>query len=244
MEQSIPTMDGRTMKPRAPRILLVEDDPVSRRFLALALATLPSSVDAAASAAEARACAGDGIGHDLWLVDAHLPDADGPALLASLRGLAPWTPAIAHTAAPDAATAEALRAAGFAEVLRKPVAVAALRAAVRRALRPAFAVADAGSGLPGWNDAVALAALRNDSGHVEALRGLFLGELPGQRDAVLAALVAGDGETAAATLHRLRASCGFVGAVRLELAVWALQHAPGSGQALQYFLDAANALLL
>jgi CheY-like chemotaxis protein/HPt (histidine-containing phosphotransfer) domain-containing protein len=243
MDESIPTTDGRTMKPRIPRILLVEDDPVSRAFLAVALGALPAEVDAAASAAEALACAGDGIGHDLWLVDAHLPDADGPGLLASLRERAAWTPAIAHTAAPDAATAEALRAAGFAGVLRKPISAGALRAAARRALRPAAAVADPGSEPPGWDDAVALAALRNDGTHVEALRGLFLGELPGQRDAVVMALAVGDRANAAAVLHRLRASCGFVGAVRLEMAAWTLQHEPGSADALQHFVEAIDVLL-
>lgn len=230
------------MKRTAPRILLVEDDPVSRAFLALALAVLPSQVDAAASAAEALRCADDGAGHDLWLVDAHLPDADGAGLLARLRALSPRVPAIAHTAADDDAAARALRAAGFTEVLRKPITPRRLRKAVRRTLRQARAAGIA-ERAPHWDDAVAMSALHNDSRHVGALRMLFLGELPAQRDAVVAALAAGDRESAAAVLHRLRASCGFVGAVRLEAAVCALQRAPASAGALQRFISGVESLL-
>ncbi len=228
------------MKSREPRILLVEDDPVSRSFLAFALAALPAGVDAAASAAEALRRAEGGIGHDLWLVDAHLPDADGAALLARLRTRAPWVPAIAHTAADDAEAAKALHASGFAEVLRKPIAARGLRAAVRRVLRHAAGIAEPRSH---WDDTVAMAALHNDGGHVGALRMLFLGELPGQRDAIVAALASGDRESAAAVLHRLRASCGFVGAVRLEAAVCALQREPASAGALQGFIRAVDSLL-
>lgn len=234
------------MKPVAARILLVEDDPVSRAFLAAALAAVPARVDAAASGAEALRRAGAGGGHDLWLVDAHLPDGDGAALLGRLRARAPGVPAIAHTASDDAGAAQALRDAGFAEVLRKPITVHGLRKAVRAALRHASASASAAAvaePAPHWNDAVAMSALRNDSGHVGALRMLFLGELPAQRDAILAALADGDRESATAVLHRLRASCGFVGAVQLEAAVCALQREPASAGALQDFIRDVESLL-
>jgi DNA-binding NarL/FixJ family response regulator len=179
----------------------------------------------------------------VWLVDAHLPDADGADLLARLRTRAPPVPAIAHTAADDVDAADALRAAGFAEVLRKPITARGLRAAVRRALRQAVGVGVAEQALH-WDDAVAMAALRNDSDHVGALRMLFLGELPGQRDAIVAALAGGDRASATAVLHRLRASCGFVGAVRLEAAVCALQREPASAGALQGFIRAVDSLLV
>jgi CheY-like chemotaxis protein/HPt (histidine-containing phosphotransfer) domain-containing protein len=227
------------MKAGVPRILLVEDDPVSRAFLAAVLMALPARVETASSAAGALACSSEGPRHDLWMLDAHLADAEGATLLARLRAASPWVPAIAHTAARDTAGAAALRAAGFTEVLRKPIAAPALRAAVRRALRRPVAVAESS---PQWDDAVAMAALRNDGDHVGALRLLFLGELPAQRDAVASACAAGDHRSAEAVLHRLRASCGFVGAVRLEAAVCALQREPASAAALREFIRAADSL--
>ena len=231
------------MKPRVLRILLAEDDPVCRAFLALALEPLPAHVDLACTAAEACERAMDTDGHDLWLLDAHLPDAVGPALLGSLREHAPWTPAIAHTGSDDAATINALRVAGFTSVLHKPITAAALQAAVRGTLGHPVAVADASGAQPAWDDAVAMCALRSDRGHVEALRCLFLDELPGQRGSVVHALAWGDRPRATSVLHRLRASCGFVGAVRLEAAVSKLQCDPTSGDALRAFLAAADTLL-
>ena len=66
--------------------------------------------------------------------------------------------------------------------------------------------------------------------HVAALRRLFLDELPGMRAGIA------DPATRAGTLHRLRASCGFVGAARLDAAVQALQESK-SEAALQRVLD-------
>jgi hypothetical protein len=51
-----------------------------------------------------------------------------------------------------------------------------------------------------------------------------------------------DPESRAGTLHRLRASCGFVGAARLDAAVRALQES-NSDAALQGVLDALQATL-
>jgi len=255
----------------APRILLVEDDATSRAFLAAALAGLPARVCAATGAAEALALVAAGPAFDLWLVDAHLPDADGAGLLAALRLLDPATPALAHTAARDPAQAAALRACGFDGVLRKPLALATLRAAVRRRLRASRAVAgdavgrnardaaghaargtarDAAGGAiaeapAAWPDArAATAASRRDKAFALAgLRAMFHAELPAQRAAIERALARGDVATATGVLHRLRASCGFAGAAALGAAVRALQAEPESAAVLSRFVACVEAVL-
>lgn len=219
-----------------PNILLVEDDPVSRAFLEAATAALPASVAVAGDAAAARALA-NAAGFDLWLIDAHLPDATGAGLLAQLRAAGFATPALAHTATGDEGAHAELRAAGFAGTIAKPIDAASWQAAVRSALRMdarthvADAVIPDYGHRPIWDDAVALAALNGNAEHVAALRKLFLDELPGMRARIV------DAGTRAATLHRLRASCGFVGAARLDAAVRVLQES-NSEAALQGVLDA------
>jgi CheY-like chemotaxis protein len=214
-----------------PNILLVEDDPVSRAFLEAATAALPATVAVAADATSAHALA-NAATFDLWLFDANLPDASGAELLARLRAAGLATPALAHTATRDPEAHAGLRAAGFAGVIAKPVDAAHWQSALREALRnePCARVADAAGTRYGehplWDDAAALAALNGNTEHVAALRRLFLDELPGMRAAI----------ADPATLHRLRASCGFVGAARLGAAVQVLQQAP-SDAALRRVLD-------
>ena len=225
------------MKP-PPRVLLVEDDPVSRAFLASATAALPAVVDAADTLGSALALA-DLHAYDLWLLDVHLPDGDGPALLRALRGRAPATPALAHTATRERGALDALIAAGFAEVLVKPLEAAALHGALRRALAgddaaPATPGVSCGN-LPVWDDAAAASAMHGNPEHVGALRRLFLDELGGQRDAVLRALRDHDDDALRAQLHRLRASCGFVGAARLGAAVRRLQDSPRAARSSAEF---------
>lgn len=219
-----------------PRVLLVEDDPVSAAFLRDAASALPAEVHVARNLAEARSAiaARD---FDLWLVDAHLPDGCGESLFDAAKDRAA-TKALAHTAADDAATRGRLLRAGFAEVLCKPIGVAALHAALLRHLhKPSHRVAE--GALPDWNDAGALAAL-GDATHVDALRQLFLLELPGQRARIAAA---GHVATMQAELHRLAASCGFVGADRLRDAVRRLMADPADPAAMQAFADAADAAI-
>lgn len=214
-----------------PRLLLVEDDPVSAAFLREAAAALPAVVDVAATVAEALAAASSQR-HDLYLIDANLPDGRGEILLQDLRGIALATPALAHTAARDAPMRERLLAAGFVDVLCKPLAVAELHAALRRHLElPPPACGKQ----PNWDDEAALAALGGQQAHVEALRGLFLQELPVQRQRIEAAAASGDEDAIRAELHRLAASCGFVGAARLATAVRELQAAPMDARRMQEF---------
>ena len=223
------------MNPRLPCLLLVEDDPVSAAFLRDAAATLPARVVGAGTVAEAMAAAA-ATPFDLWLVDANLPDGRGESLLQALRARGDATPAIAHTAAADPAIRERLLDAGFADVLCKPIAMQELHLALRRHL-PAASLPAA------WDDTAARAALGGEQAHVDALRGLFRQELPGQRQRIEAASQQGDEATIRDELHRLVASCGFVGATRLAAAVRALQAAPGDADRLRDF-DAAVAELL
>lgn len=225
-----------------PRVLLAEDDPVSRVFLTAALEALPAIVDAADSRAAACASAARQR-HALWLLDAHLPDGSGAELLAQLRSRDPHTPALAHTATDDATVREALLRAGFGDVLVKPLTVAALQAAVRCALDPATGGGFPAPDVPVWDDDSASRALNGSSEHIAALRGLFVLELQAVRERVADAFRRRDFEGLRAELHRLRASCGFVGAAQLGAAAQALGQDMDSPQRLHAFDAAARALL-
>jgi DNA-binding response OmpR family regulator len=228
-----------------PRILLVEDDPISRSFLRSAAEALPAWVDAVDSCVAAVDAARQQP-HDLWLVDANLPDGSGIELLARLRALSATTPALAHTASERTVDHASLRAAGFVDVLVKPIGVRELQATLCRALGFDQSVADGDAPctrLPDWDDAAALSALKGEQAHVATLRRLFLDELPQQRDAVDGALGAQDAARAQRTLHMLRASCGFVGATRLAQAVCELESDLHSDLARGRFQAAVDDLL-
>ena len=226
------------MNPRLPCLLLVEDDPVSAAFLRDAAAALPADVDVAGHIADALACAATHR-HDLYLVDANLPDGRGETLLLQLRERGITTPALAHTAACDAAIRERLLAAGYLDVLCKPLSVAELH----DALRGHLGIEPTRGKRPNWDDAAALAALGGEQAHVDALRGLFRKELPDQRRRIEAAAGIGDEAAIRAELHRLAASCGFVGAPRLADAVRDLQAAPSDAHAMLRLLSTMDDLL-
>lgn len=208
------------------RLLLVEDDSVSRSFLSEALGRLPAKVDEACDIAQALQLAKDHL-HDLWLIDAHLPDGDGVDCLANLR-LLHDTPALAITAGATREELDHLCDSGYLEVLLKPVSIALLQATVARLLRGApspTARVDTGK-LPAWDEARALAAIGGNREALLALRTLFLAELPSMRAQVHSAVADGNEARLLAVLHKLRASCAFVGATRLLASVEALADSP------------------
>lgn len=221
-----------------PRLLLVEDDSVSCNFMAAALQALPAEVDTAASLR--AALAHEGI-YDLWLLDANLPDGSGTDLLADLRARFPATPALAHTADDSPGLHTRLLAAGFDDVLVKPLTAASLRQAVARLLGlvvdDALQIpqADGSTALPLWDRATALAALNGNQEHVATLRRMFVEELAKQHDEIRDALHAGNLETAKKVLHQLKASSGFVGAMRLNAAAALLEKSLSDAAALADF---------
>lgn len=215
-----------------PRLLVLEDDPVCAAFLHEALRVLPVHVDHAPDLATARRLAAPT--QSLWIFDARLPDGHGADLLAELRGAGMTVPALALTGEDEPQALARLAASGFAAVLRKPVTLQQLMAAVNGLIAPE-------SALP-WDDASALAALGQDPASVKALRQLFLKELPAQVQDVVDACLAGDHAPAREVLHRIKAGCGFVGAPRLLMAVRALDSAPGDAEALALFRTRAAEL--
>ncbi|MDI9239391.1 response regulator [Lysobacter sp. LF1] len=221
-----------------PRILLVEDDPTSRSFLTAALQATPAEVDAADSVAAAIALAASQ-DYSAWMIDARLPDGTGEELLARLRAHHPHTPALAHTAAHEATTLDALVEAGFVEALTKPMPASAVQGAVRRllGLAPSLPIASIASSiddtLPLWDEEAAVLALNGNRTHVDTLRGLFVHELPNAVYAIAIAAERGDLDSVRNDLHRLRASCGFVGAQRMAAAVHSMQDDPASAVRLQ-----------
>jgi len=229
-----------TMTPPPPRILLVEDDPVSRTFLGAAAGSLPAIVDAADSMAAAITLA-HANPYDLWLFDANLPDGSGAELLARLRVRDSSTPALAHTAAHDPGVSKSLRESGFQHVLVKPLPSSAVQSALRQAL--GLDGLSSGSETPAdWDDETAARALNGNREHIAALRKLFLAELPAVSERVRNAFRNEDFQGLHDELHRLRASCGFVGATRLQQAVQALNEDGRSHERLQEFTLATQAL--
>lgn len=214
-----------------PRILLVEDDPVSAAYLGEVVSSLPALVDVAGSIAEAVAMAGIHQ-HQLLLIDAHLPDGCGETLLQALRSNGVNAPALAHTAAAEASLREELLAAGFVEVLHKPLGMVELKLALQRYLPQAIAMPVALDELPRWDDAAALAVLGGLRANVDGLRGLFVEELPGQRHRITRASAEGNQAVVRDELHRLVASCGFVGAAQLGQVVRQMQATPLDPDAL------------
>ena len=242
-------------EPMKPRVLVVEDDPVSRAFFQDVLAGLPAMVDAAAGCDAAEACA-RARRHALWLVDAHLPDGDAVSLLPRLRSHGADAVALAHTASRDPALHRALLDAGYAEVLVKPVAVGPLLSTAGRRLRmqvreprphfvsppsPRGDVADVATAR--WDDRAALDALGGDASHVQALRALFVDELAAAVADVEVALQSGDIDTARDLLHRLASGCAFTGASSLGFAVRALHADPANAAAADAFRRAVGRLL-
>lgn len=227
-----------------PRLLLVEDDPISLEFLSEALEGVPARLDLAEDIASATWLARE-FPHALWLVDAHLPDGTGLDCLRALRACAD-TPAIAVTATTARDELDALCAGGFLEVMVKPVSVAQAQATVRRLLGlPAGGVREPRHEpkLPAWDEVQALAAIGGKPEALARLRRLFLDELPGLREQWRLARDSGDAVAMRAILHKLKASCGFVGALRMGRAVDELSRHPLDAVLVADLEDAAADVL-
>ena len=193
------------------RALIVDDDPISLRFLEAAMKQLgcePLGADRC-SAARAAAAANH---FDLLLLDRNLPDGSGAELLAALREDDVDCPAIATSAEITAESESQLRKAGFSACVEKPVTLARLQEVLRPWLMDRV-----------LDDDSALVAIGGNRNALHMLRGMLGCELAAlQRDINTNTI---DAESLLERLHRLRASCGFCGTPKLARATIAFEHA-------------------
>ena len=226
-----------------PTVLIADDDPVSLGFLQAATESLGCAAVTAANGAEALNLA-DASVIELLLIDLHMPDIGGPVLLQALRARGMRAPAIATSAGFETSAADALRAAGFEDILEKPASLATIQRLLCQHLaldvgaNPSPADRSPGA-LPVLDDRSALAAIGGDHDSLRALRGLFAQELEllehDLQGAALGSALLPD------RLHRLRASSGFCGAAALAAAALRLQQSLGSEFASDAMADFVRA---
>jgi two-component system response regulator GlrR len=121
-----------TSTPSNPHVLVVDDEPTLRVMFTILLEGVGYTVTAAASAESAlrRLEQND---FDVVLTDLLMPGVGGVELIAMLARIRAGLPVIAMSAADEDLRLQA-RAAGACAVLRKPVPVGALLAAIEHAL--------------------------------------------------------------------------------------------------------------
>ncbi len=211
-----------------PRILIADDNPLSLRFLLEAMTQLGIEADGVEDGAAALEHATRQI-HALLLLDNRMPKLSGPEVLKRLRAAGISTPAIATSAEVTPALRTDLLAAGFAQVLEKPLSLETLE----NALRPYFAItstqptrsdvgniptADITKFGPLLDDAAALPGVGGDATILHALRKLLIDELAAIPDEFARLSQSRDGDALRERLHRLQASAGFCGASALVAA--------------------------
>lgn len=185
-------------------VLLVDDDAIVREVLGAQLRALGHAV---APAADVQAACALALARrfDALLIDQRLDGEDGRDLLQRLRGIDGTrdSRAIAISAELDAERAAELCAQGFDATLQKPTDLERLRAALGTDTAPAA-----------LDDAAAL-AIWGKMDTVRMLRGMLRDELPAYRDLIAAAANARDESALHETLHRMKSSAGFCGAIAL-----------------------------
>jgi CheY-like chemotaxis protein len=113
------------------RVLIVEDDALTRKFFATVARTQSSEIDVVEAATVATACARVAESEfALVITDIHLSDGTGVDVLQAIRRSA--YPAIAVVAVTGLTGSDAEGLEGFDTVLSKPVNVADLRAVLAR----------------------------------------------------------------------------------------------------------------
>ncbi len=135
----------------APRVLVVDDNPINIDLVTHVLGSagfvVDSAIDANDAARRIAACR-----PDVVLLDIQMPEIDGLAFARRLKACASTAPlpVIAFTAYAMKGDEEKMRAAGCDGYLAKPIDVATFAQSVRAHLRPAApAGATPGAGLAG-----------------------------------------------------------------------------------------------
>jgi two-component system sensor histidine kinase/response regulator len=246
-----PIITGRYLRehrgPTRARILVVEDDHISRRIAVSFVEGIGYSVHAVENGREAVAAWRNG-GYDLVLMDCQMPEFDGYAATREIRSLEPegtHIPIIAVTAnAMVGAEAKAL-ASGMDAQISKPVdrgqleacvhsflvANARKRLSVADELPPASAAVDQPSAAvvaPQWRpvdlDAL-LAMVGGDGKFMEELLQMFINGGEELLAIIEKSLAGADIELVEKTAHRLKGNSGYIQAAAVRLGAERLESA-------------------
>jgi len=197
------------------RILLVDDDAMSRDLLRLLLEAEGHAVETAESGEAAVATLRGGAKPELILADMQMPGLCGSAFAVAVRGdVETEQPALLAMSgsqpSPDAL-------AGFDGFLRKPFTMEALAAAVDGARRPVWPLDD-NAGDEGILDEIVYARLRASMATVKVaeLYALCLGDTRARIERMRTALRANDDGAFRRGAHAIRGGCGMIGATELK----------------------------
>lgn len=207
------------------RILLIEDNPISREFLHEALLPLSIPVHVADTLAAASLLARQNR-YSLLLCDVHLPDGGPSDIFHALEPYLDSAKIVAITAEANPVVSQELLDIGYQAVWGKPIAMSVLQNNIARLLDIDTIVTTFDSEIELWDEASALRAVGNNQVTLLALRNMFLTELPQQTRIIELAFENSDYLSIRAECHKLLAGCGFVGAAGLRLAVKKLSENP------------------
>ncbi|HWU75524.1 MAG TPA: response regulator [Rhodanobacter sp.] len=200
----------------APRVLVADDDPSSRRFLGDGLRSLGAETETCVDGETALQLVRN-VHFDLLLLDCRMPAGGALHILGNLRAdsqaRSADAAAVATSAELETGDRQRLLTAGFSEILLKPCSLTDLQRilALARPVHAVMCVLDDHMALSSSGDITTMRALR-------ALLREELSQLLSELDA-LSTDVAGFSDR----LHRLRSSCGFCGATALSEQIVLLQ---------------------
>jgi len=209
------------------RVLLVEDHPVNRLLAQRLLARQAVQLDEAEDGAQALQRIEAGARYDIILMDCQMPVMDGPSATRAIRRLEaerglPRTPILALTAHAGTPEVAQCRESGMDEVLSKPYSNEQLLASMSRLLDGQAAPATDGApahhedGGPLLDEAMLAGLAEVLAEDLQQVVAFFCANLPGQVEALLAALDGGDAPTIRQQAHALKGSAGNLGALALS----------------------------
>lgn len=222
------------------RILLLEDNPISREFLHEALLPLGMRVDVADTLANSVAFARDHA-YALLLCDVHVPDGGPIEIFQALDQWQSGTKIVAITAEIHQSIVRELMDIGYMEVWGKPISMQTLQDNILRLL--GMKNADSLEAIPHtelWDEVAALRAVGNNQATLTALRNMFLAELPQQTKIIRDAFAGKHITELKAECHKLLAGCGFVGASGLMEAIRRLSEKPDDHEHFKHAMQQAE----
>jgi HPt (histidine-containing phosphotransfer) domain-containing protein len=195
-------------------VMLIEDDEISLYFMTEAISLLPVQLYTCKSFAEAKASLQYQV--DLIISDINLGDG---CLFQEAVFFPSNTKLIAVSAELTPSVISRLTAMGIHRALAKPMSIAELHKAIVTELNLDTTL---GSEAALWDTQNALLALGNNLEILNTLKGLFKAELPGMLEQIKQSYMLGNFSKISETLHKLKASCGFLGANKLLAECYAL----------------------